>query len=303
MPARTLGPKSLARAAGIRIGSFRQYAPRPLRVRAGPASIDPAEAGTLPSISIVTPSYNQSAFIGRTIRSVAEQGYPDLEYVVRDGGSTDGTVEVLREHEGLVSSWVSEPDGGQADAINRGHARTSGEIMAWLNSDDLLLPGALAVVGRCFRDHPEVDVLYGNRVIIDADGREVGRWVLPPHGPWAMLWRDYIPQETMFWRRSLWDRIGSRVDDSFRFAMDWDLVVRFWRAGARFRRLRAFLGAFTTHDEQKSLAWRRDVGEPEFARVRSAIPARERVAARAGSAAYIGLSAGYWWADRLARRR
>ena len=115
-------------------------------------------------ISIVTPSFEQGRFLDRTIYSVVTQNYPSLEYVVQDGGSTDNTVDVLRRFDRLLTAWTSEQDAGQADAINRGFARTNGEIMAWLNSDDLLLPGTLAVVAGYFAQHPEVDVVYGNRV-------------------------------------------------------------------------------------------------------------------------------------------
>ena len=106
--------------------------------------------------------------------------------------------------------------------------------MAWLNSDDLLLPGALFYVAEYFRKHPEVDVIYGHRIIINEDNRETGRWVLPPHNDNMLQWADYVPQETMFWRRDLWDKVGGYVDESFQFAMDWELILRFRNAGAVF---------------------------------------------------------------------
>ena len=140
--------------------------------------------------------------------------------------------------------------------------------MAYLNSDDLLLPGAVPYVTAYFAAHPEVDVVYGHRVFIDADDQEIGRWVLPPHSDRMLLWADYVPQETLFWRRRIWDRIGGALDESFQFAMDWDLLLRFRNAGARIVRLPRFLGAFRVHPEQKSQALRLSVGEKEMALLR-----------------------------------
>ena len=131
------------------------------------------------TISIVTPSYNQAPFIERTLRSVLDQGYPDLQYFVQDGGSKDGTADILERHADRLAGFDCQPDGGQAQAINRGFARTDGEIMAWLNSDDILLPGALAHVAAKFAAHPEIDVLYGHRVLIDENDCEIGRWIMP----------------------------------------------------------------------------------------------------------------------------
>ena len=159
---------------------------------------------------------------------------PRSEYVVQDGGSTDETVEVLRRYEGSLSRWFSEPDHGQGDAINRGFAHTSGEIMAYLNSDDLLLPGSLAYVAKYFASHPEVDVVYGHRVMIDEHDRQIGSWVLPPHDDEELALLDFVPQETLFWRRN--DLGGTPVDrsiPSLRFAIDWDLLLRLREHGAR----------------------------------------------------------------------
>src|SRR5262249_32657359 len=156
-------------------------------------------------------------FIRKTVESVLGQAYPRLNYLVQDGGSSDETVSVLSGF-GSQLNWVSEPDEGQADAINRAFRRVDAEIMAWLNSDDLLLPGALGYVGRFFARHPEVDLIYGHRIYIDADGREIGRMVLPPHDGRVLKWQDYIPQETMFWRRKVWQAIGP-LDTAFDFAL------------------------------------------------------------------------------------
>ena len=193
-----------------RIGILRQYDPKPLLVPEQYLLEAPPEPA--PTISIVTPSYEQGRFLDRTLYSVASQGYPALEYVVQDGGSSDETLEVLRRYEPVLTRWASEPDEGQADAINRGFRNTTGEIMAWLNSDDLLLPGTLSYVARYFAEHPGVDVVYGNRLMIDENDAQIGAWILPAHDDVVLTYADFVPQETLFWRRRLWDSVGGSVD-------------------------------------------------------------------------------------------
>jgi glycosyltransferase involved in cell wall biosynthesis len=239
--------------------------PRALRVPARyhrqPALTDP------PLISVVTPSYNQGRFLERTIRSVLEQQYPRLQYVVQDGGSKDETAQVLDKYRAQLHHCEMRKDNGQSHAINLGFAHTTGEIMAYLNSDDLLLPGALFAVAKYFEEHPDVDVVYGHRVVINRHGDELGRWVLPPHDAEAIKWADYIPQETLFWRRRIWDRVGG-IDESFRFAMDWDLILRFQDAGAKFHRLGRFLGAFRVHNDSKTVTTVESTGTDEMAILR-----------------------------------
>jgi GT2 family glycosyltransferase len=254
----------LRRILRPRLGHLNQYAPRPLTVF--PFS-SPSEFAQ-PRISIVTPSFGQGHFIERTLRSVLDQQYPNLEYFVQDGGSRDETVDVLKQYDSSLAGWVSEADTGQSQAINRGFARTSGDIMAWLNSDDLLLPGSLATVADFFERNPDVDVVYGNRLMIDEADMEIGRWMLPGHNSAVLSWADYVPQETMFWRRSIWEKAGGRIDESFRFAMDWDLLVRFREAGAKFAHVPKFLGAFRIHEQQKTSAAITEVGFKEMDRIR-----------------------------------
>lgn len=228
--------------------SFEQYPPRLLNVNdLRPAPALPPNA---PRIAIVTPSYNHAQFLGDTIESVTSQGYPNLHYHIQDGASIDGTVDLLKGL-GEAVSWTSEPDTGQSNAINRGFAGVDCEIMAYLNSDDMLLPGTLAYVANYFTSHPDVDFVYGHRIFIDRDGLEVGRAVLPPHDGKALQYADYIPQETMFWRKRVWDRIGP-IDESFHFAMDWDFIMRAQAAGFKFVRLPRFLACFRIHDAQKT---------------------------------------------------
>lgn len=236
-----------------RLGALRNHAPVPLAV---PTHYFAADAPTPPpTISLVTPSFNQGRFLERTLYSVVSQNYPALEYVVQDGGSADETLEVLRRYEGSLTHWASEPDGGQADAINRGFMDTSGEIMAYVNSDDLLLPGSLAYVAGYFAAHPDVDVVYGNRLIIDEHDVQVGMWVLPRHDDEELALVDFVPQETLFWRRAAWEAAGGQIDASLRFALDWDLLLRLRDCGAKMVRLPRFLGAFRAHEEQKTAKW------------------------------------------------
>jgi carbamoyltransferase len=143
--------------------------------------------------------------------------------------------------------------------------------MAWLNSDDLLLPGALASIADHFVSHPETDVVYGDRILIDEEGMEIGRWILPSHDDAVLSWVDLVPQETLFWRRSIWDKTGGSVDETFQFAIDWDLIIRFREAGARFVHLPRFIGAFRVHSSQKSTAMINDVGYREMDRIRKRI--------------------------------
>ncbi len=248
-----------------RLGVLYQHPPTPLAIpeRYG----RPPSPRRRPSFSIVTPVLNQAAFVERTILSVLGQGYPELEYVVRDGGSTDGVQDILARYADRLS-WVSERDGGQTQALNLGFAGTRGEIMAYLNADDVYLPGTLYYVAAYFDRHPKVDVVYGHRLVINEQDHEVGRWVMPRHDNAVLSWADYLPQETMFWRRRIWDRSGAGFDESFQFAMDWDLILRFREAGARMVRLPRFLGAFRVHPQQKTSAAIADLGEREMARLR-----------------------------------
>jgi predicted NodU family carbamoyl transferase/GT2 family glycosyltransferase len=254
------------------LGNLNQYKPRPLSkslIRVGVQQLT-----ATPKLSIVTPSFQQGRYIERTIVSVMNQGYPNLEYFVQDGGSSDDTVAALKRYQGRLSGWISEKDRGQSQAINLGFVQTSGEIMGWLNSDDLLLPGALACVVDYFNRHPDVDVVYGNRLLIDESDMEIGRWIMPGHDSKVLSWVDYVPQETLFWRRSIWEKAGGQIDESFRFAMDWDLLVRFREAGAKFAHIPHFLGAFRIHEHQKTSAVINDIGHQEMNRIRERVLGR-----------------------------
>ena len=259
-----------------RLGTLYHYPPRPVRI---PEKYHKEQKknppGALPLISIVTPSYNQADFIERTMKSVFQQQYPKLEYLVQDGKSDDGTVDILKKYDDRLKRWESVPDDGQSDALNTCFSHTTGNIMAYLNSDDLLLPGALHYVAHYFAKHPEVDVVYGHRVLVDEFDQEIGRWVMPAHDDNVLSWADYIPQETMFWRREIWDKAGGFIDKKFKFAMDWDLILRFREAGANVIRLPRFLGAFRVHPHQKTSAEISGQGEKEMRLLRERCLGRE----------------------------
>lgn len=217
-----------------------------------------------PTISIVTPSYNQGQFLEETIQSVLTQQYLNLEYVVIDGGSSDNSVEIIRKYENSLTYWVSESDQGQYDAINKGFAHTTGEIMAWLNSDDKYCPWALSVVADIFSAYPEVEWITsvhpvswnerGQAVAVDFTGGFSRRSFykggnFPGKGSHGRRW---IQQESTFWRRSLWERAGGRLDTSLKVAADFELWARFY-GQAELYGVSALLGGFRKHGNQLSV--------------------------------------------------
>ena len=181
---------------------------------------------TLPLVSIITPSYNQARYLESTIRSVLDQDYPHIEYIVIDGGSTDGSVEILRRYSERLAGWVSEKDRGQTDAINKGFARARGEILAWLNSDDTYEPHAIREAVKFLQERPEVGLVYGDANFIDENGGVIGRFPAA-QTDYRRLRQGYvhIPQQAAFWRADLWRKVAP-LDPSFYFAMDYDLWVR-----------------------------------------------------------------------------
>jgi glycosyltransferase involved in cell wall biosynthesis len=192
----------------------------------------PSVAGR-PLVSVITPSFNQAGFIEETIQSVIGQDYPNLEYLVVDGGSSDGSQEIIadyaRRYPDRLVWWVSERDQGQTDAINKGFAHARGEIMAWLNSDDTYLPVAVSQAVAALQDRPQAGMVYGDANLVDEDGQIIGRFPAR-QTDYRRLRRGYvhIPQQAAFFRGTLWRQVGP-LDPGFYFAMDYDLWVRLAR--------------------------------------------------------------------------
>ena len=177
-------------------------------------------------VSIVTPSFNQARYLEATLRSVLEQDYPAIEYIVMDGGSTDGSSAILERYSERLAGWVSEKDRGQTDAINKGFARAKGDVLAWLNSDDTYNPGAVRAAVEALQRNPQAGMVYGDANYIDENGQVIGRFPAA-QTDYARLRRGYVhvPQQAAFWRAELWRKVGP-LDPSFYFAMDYDLWVR-----------------------------------------------------------------------------
>jgi glycosyltransferase involved in cell wall biosynthesis len=189
----------------------------------------------LPLVSIVTPSYNQAVYLEETIQSVLSQDYPRIEHIIVDGGSTDGSLEIIQRyerdarHQNRLGWWISERDQGQTDAINKGFAHAKGDILAWLNSDDTYLPYAVGEAVEYLQNHPEVGMIYGDANLIDKVGDVIG--IFPARQTdYRRLRRGYvhIPQQASFFRAGLWRQVGP-LDPTFYFAMDYDLWVRLAR--------------------------------------------------------------------------
>ena len=206
---------------------------------------------TPPTITIVTPSYNQAAYLERTLLSVISQRDHVHEYFVLDGGSTDGSRELIQKHAAHIDYWVSEKDGGQSAAIDAGFARATGDIVFWLNSDDLLLPGAVARVREAFAAHPTWDVLTGWSVFVDADDIITRVNTVPGESrAWARHGILHVCQQTCYFRRSLYERVGG-LDRSLHCSMDVDLWLKFFEHGATWGHVPNLLGGFRLHELMK----------------------------------------------------
>ena len=184
-----------------------------------------------PKISIITPVFNQADYIEATIQSVLNQNYPNLEYIIVDGGSTDGTLEIIKKYENAIFKYISEPDKGMYDALNKGFSLSSGELMGWINSDDLLLEKALFNVSQLFNDLHKVSWIQGVHNFIDLNGNIIDTRKPKAFSFMRILSHDFkwIQQESTFWKRSLWDKAGGYIDDTYKLAGDFELWFRFFQ--------------------------------------------------------------------------
>lgn len=214
------------------------------------------------SVSIITPSFNQSCYLEQAIRSVLEQEYPALEYFIIDGGSTDSSVEIIRKYQQHLTGWVSEPDKGQAEAINKGFARTSGDIVAWLNSDDVYQPGAIRTAVETFEKHPEAGMVYGNLLSIDEGSKAFNVQTFRPYTLADLMAFRIIGQPAVFLRRALLERTGL-LDPSFHYLLDHHLWLRVAQA-APIVHIPRTLAAARYHSAAKNRAHTREFGREAF---------------------------------------
>ncbi len=205
----------------------------------------------LPTISIVTPSYNQGAYLEQTIKSVLDQNYSGLEYVIIDGGSSDNSVDILKRYRDQLSYWCSEPDSGHADGINKGFAQTHAEIMGWLNSSDVYYPWTLKTVARIFNDLPEVKWISGIPTNI-YDGAAPDKVQSDFRNKYDFLSGHYnwLQQESIFWRRELWDEAGGQLNTNLKYACDFELWLRFFQKTS-LSYVNTILAGFRTHENQR----------------------------------------------------
>jgi glycosyltransferase involved in cell wall biosynthesis len=213
-------------------------------------------------VSIVTPSFNQAQYLEQTIRSVLEQGYAPLEYFVIDGGSGDGSREIIQKYAGQLSGWVSEKDKGQADAINKGLKQAGGEIVAWLNSDDYYLPGAIASAVETFRQHPEAGLVYGNVLSVDAQSQPFNLQTFQPYHLDDLMSFRIISQPAVFMRRAVLEQAGL-LDESYHMLLDHHLWLRMARL-APMVYVPKTLAAARYHAEAKNLARTAEFGQEAF---------------------------------------
>jgi GT2 family glycosyltransferase len=238
-----------------------QDVPAPHGKQGWPWSLPPsAEAsllegeGTWPRITVVTPSFNQAAYLEETVRSVLLQGYPNLEYIVMDGGSTDGSVEIIEKYSPWIAYWQSCPDGGQASAINAGWRRAGGELLTWLNSDDILMPRSLEAAACVLlaREAP-AEMVYGDVILIDETSAHIRVRKAQHFHTYDVLVRavNPAPQPGFLMRRSVFERVGP-LDEALHFAMDFDYWVRMALEGVRPRYIRQSLAGFRQHPASKT---------------------------------------------------
>ena len=217
----------------------------------------------LPKISIVTPSYNQGQFLEETIQSVFNQDYPNIEYIIMDGGSTDNSVDIIKKYEDRITCWVSESDKGQSHAINKGFRKCTGNIITWINSDDVYMPKAFNIVGKYFKDNPEVDIVYGDQTDIDEKGATFRALRSMSFNRLALLSRGAtISQPNAFFRRKILEEIGY-IDESLQWTMDYEFFLRVAFAGYHIRHIPATLAKFRYHRNSKTVSGKMEASKYE----------------------------------------
>lgn len=228
---------------------------------------NPSTSG--PKVSIVTPSFNQGRYLAATIQSVCDQTYGDVEHIVIDGGSTDESRAILERYDGQLAYWQSQPDGGFSDALDQGFRRARGEILAYLNSDDLLAPNAVAEAVHFLEQHRDVVLVYGNRLCIDVDGSLLYARPGFPVGAHSRYNYIFIGQESCFWRRSAFEQVGG-IDTALSFAVDYDLFSRLGRVG-KIAHCGSIWGSFRRHDQSKTMSAFATVGRREVAHIQQKV--------------------------------
>ena len=203
-----------------------------------------------PRISIITPSYNQAEFLERTILSVLNQNYPNLEYIIMDGGSTDGSVEIIKKYEKYLSYWVSEKDHGQADAINKGFQKATGDLVAWQNSDDIYLPNAFLNLANTYKKKPDYDIYFGNVYLIDENDKIIREMRFHPFSVNHLIYYDWnLTSQATFWKRKIFDEVGYLKD--YNVCFDWEWFIRLGKKRYKFFFIHEFMGAYRIHGQSK----------------------------------------------------
>jgi glycosyltransferase involved in cell wall biosynthesis len=267
------GPVRQPPATGRRLDSTHGFTSAEINEFVGHRAA-PARARSAPAFSIVMPSYNQGALIERSLLSVLNQDYPNLELIVMDGGSKDGTRAVLERYDADITRWVSEPDGGQSAALNKGFRHATGAYVGWLNSDDIYLPGALSFAAEVFERSPEVQVVYGDWYTLDLDNRIRARYFSLPFSRAQLITEGFFCNaQAMFWRRGLHRRFGE-FDARLHYTMDYDLMLRLTGlvAPTAFYRSHRPLGCFRVYPGQKT-----GVADDKVAAEHALIASKERV--------------------------
>lgn len=245
--------------------SLRSFVTQPYRPRA----VDPADQQTYPKLTVVTPSYNQAHYLERTILSVLNQQYPNIEYFIMDGGSTDGSLEIIKKYEPYLAGWVSEKDRGQTDAINKGFRRATGDYVAFQNSDDVFAPDAFRRVADAWRKSPDTDVFFGDMYITDEADVILEEMRAPAFCAECHIYEGMqVFNQSLFIRRDRLTKVGL-LDESLRFVIDYEIVARLSvQPGVRFRHVNGFWGGFRVQPDAKSSTIAATVGLEEHRRIK-----------------------------------